>query len=186
MKKALVSEKQEARAAAPPPLFVNANKGPGLTPDFEAVVESVFNVDARAEYEDLEKSLFVGEQRGDYGTLLKALDEAETKARRAHKLYLGAKLEQTNWQLNADVTDGAMREAAMDELEAEKELGERKKMITEADVKGRMQSKFPDQFRHQAQQRVKVEGTVKHLERLSELWMGRCRTLGTMLGTLRK
>lgn len=185
MKAQIVNEKQAERPK-PPPLLVNANRGPGLTEEFLAVVETVFTIDALKDYKDLEENLAIGEQRADYQTVLRCLDEAETKARKAHKLYLGSKLELQNWQLDIEPVEAAMRQRSLDELEAEKELGERKKQITEADVKGRTQFNFPEEYKHQQQNRVKIEGTVKHLERLSELWMQRCKTLGTMLSTLRK
>lgn len=167
-------------------IFVNTNKGPGLTRDFEAVIETVYTIEVRKDYEDLEKSLMIGEQRGDYGTLLRALDEAETKARRAHRLWLGSKLEQKNWELDAEVVDAQMRHKAVQDLEGEKALGERKKMITEADVSGKIHELFPEEYRARARTRLKIEGTVKHMERLAELWLIRCRTLATMIATIRK
>lgn len=168
------------------PLFVSANKGSGIHPDFERIVETIYQVDAFKDYEDLEQNLEVGDQRGDYKTLQEALDKAERRARRAHALYLGAKLERARWELDSDVVVARMRADAADELETEKARGERKKAITDGDVQARIAEKFPDEWRHQQLKRVKLKGTEEHLERLADLWRIKCFSLSTMLGNLRK
>jgi hypothetical protein len=170
----------------PPPLFASANKGPGVHADFERIVETIYQVDAFKDYAELEQSLEVGDQRGDYRTLTEHLDKAERRARRAHALYLGAKLELARWELDSEVTLAGMRKQASEALEEEKQRGERKKMITNDDVRSRMGEMFPDEWRHQELKRVKLKGTVEHLERLAELWKVKCFSLGTMLSNLRK
>jgi hypothetical protein len=170
----------------PPPLFASANKGPGVHADFERIVETIYQVDAFKDYEELESSLEVGEQRGDYRTLTEHLDKAERRARRAHALYLGAKLELARWELDSEVVMAGMRKQASEALEEEKQRGERKKMITNDDVRSRMGELFPDEWRHQELKRVKLKGTVEHLERLADLWKTKCFSLSTMLSNLRK
>jgi hypothetical protein len=49
-----------------------------------------------------------------------------------------------------------------------------------------MADMFPDEWAAQELTRVKLKGTVEHLERLADLWKGRCHSLGTMLSNLRK
>ena len=44
----------------PPPLFTSANRGPGVVPDLERIIETLYSVDAFKEYEDLERNLEVG------------------------------------------------------------------------------------------------------------------------------
>src|ERR1019366_185937 len=169
-----------------PPLFVSANKGPTITPDFARIVESVYASDAFADYDDLEKNLEVGEQRGDYLTLREHLDKAEMRARRAHKLLLGAKLERSNWERDAEVTAAGMRRKAAEELEDEKADGTRKKMITDADVTARVAELFPDEWRAQEQMRHKIKGTESTIEHLVGQWNSQPFSLKTLLETLRK
>src|ERR1019366_2076133 len=170
----------------PPPLFVSANKGPTITPDFARIVESVYASDAFADYDDLEKNIEVGEQRGDYLTLREHLDKAEMRARRAHLLLLGAKLERSNWERDAEVTSAAMRRKAAEELEDEKADGTRKKMITDADVKARVAEIFPDEWRAQEQMRHKIKGTESTIEHLVGQWNSKPFSIKTLLATLRK
>jgi hypothetical protein len=180
-----VVDSSAASVAEPPPLFVNANKGPQVSPDYERIVEAIYAVDAAKDYADLEQNLEVGEERGDFRTLQQHLDKAEARARRAHQLYLGAKLERARWELDSEVVCAAMRKEAADDLEADKAAG-RKKQITDADVRSRMAEKFADEWRSQELRRVKLKGMEEALERLADLWKGRCHSLGTLISTLRK
>lgn len=186
------SRELAAEMKKPPPLFQTAN-GRGAAPgevvprDFDGLVETVHAVpDMRKEYAELEAALRIGEKRTDYGTVLRALDEAEDNARRAHRLYLAARAEQARWEIDTAKVAGEMRAAAVSSLEEEKAQRDRRKQITEGDVEGRMATLYPDEFGHQKMKRTKVEGTVKAMERLAELWKGRCFSLRTMLETLRK
>jgi hypothetical protein len=176
------SDKKDAR----PPLFVSANRGPRISPDVARIVETLYAADAFRDYEELEKNLEVGEQRGDYATLREHLDKAERRARKAHQLYLGVKLERANYDRDAAVTLAAMRQKAHDELEDEKGAGERKKMITDADVMQRVAEKFPDEWRAQEQAKDKLKGTESSIEHLVKMWDAKCYSLRTLLETLRK
>jgi hypothetical protein len=189
--KATVTVGKAAADALPPPsshppLYATANRGPGITPDFARIVESVYASDAFKDYDDLEKNLEVGEQRGDYLSLREHLDKAEQRARRAHRLYLGAKLERANWERDAEVTSAAMRNAAHEELEEEKATGDRKKMITDADVTSRVAEKFPDEWRAQETTRHKLKGVESSIEHLVKCWDQKVFGLRTLLETLRK
>lgn len=170
----------------PPTDEAEKNTDPHLSPGLESVVHKIFQVDAHSDYEALEKALSVGSSRTDYASLLKAIDEAETNARKAHKLYLAAKLEAESWEIDHTNVMAGMRSHAVENLEREKAAGDRKKAITNADVEAEISALFPDEWKHQAQRRVQVKGTVEHLERLADLWFQRCKTLGTMIATLRK
>ena len=170
----------------PPPLFTSANLGPGINPDMARIVETIYQVDAFSDYRDLEQNLEVGEERGQYKTLAEHLDKGEKRARRAHALYLGAKLELAKWEIDSRKVTSVMRGEAHAELEAEKAAGERKKMITNDDIETRISEKYPDEWASQELSRVKLKGMVEHLERLAELWKNRCFSLGTQLSNLRK
>ena len=176
----------DALKKAPPPLYATSNAGEGIQPDLVRITQTIYAVDAFKDYDDLEKNLEVGEERGDYKTLTEHLDKAERRARRAHALYLGAKLELVKWELDQKRVQGAMRASAKEELEEEKLAGEKKKQITNADVEDKMVEKFPDEMAHHALTAAKLKGTVDHLEVLAGLWKTKCFSLGTLLTTLRK
>lgn len=176
------------------PLFANTNKRtpanplqvPSLSPDMEAITETVFVDDALAEYNRLTAALTVGESRTDYGTVLKALDNAEANARDAHRLFCTAKLEAKRFDLDADVVEAAMWSEATASLQAEKDAGQRNKAITDTDVRNKAQAMFPDEYRATLLKREKVKRMVDQMERLADLWFSRCRDVNTMLSTLRK
>lgn len=175
-----------AKKPATPPLFASANKGPGINPDYEKIVECVYSVDALRDYEDLEKNLEVGEQRGDYATLRQHLDKAEGRARRAHSLYLGAKLEFARWEVDSERVLSGMRQNALDALEEEKANGERRKAITDADCRSKMAEMYSDEWSDQEIKRHRMKGMVESMENLAERWAGKCFSLRTLLETLRK
>jgi hypothetical protein len=168
------------------PLFASANKGPGITPDFERIVEAVYQVDAWREYEDLEANLEIGDERGDYGTVAKHLDGAEKRARRAHALYLSAKLELLRFETECQKVQAGMRQKATEVLSDEKEDGGRRKQITDADVRAKMAEMYPDEFVHVEERLAKLKGAVAHMERLADLHRNRCFSASTLLSTLRK
>lgn len=173
-------------AKQPPPLYASANLGEGVNPDFARITETIFAVDVLRDYDDLEKHLEVGEQRNDYRTLTEHLDKAEARARRAHALYLGAKIELVKWEADSRVVMAAMRDKARLELETEKLEGTRKKVIGKEDVEDRVADLYPDEWKAQEVRRAKMKATVEHLERLAELWKTKCYSLSTLLSNLRK
>jgi hypothetical protein len=173
----------------PPPLFASAQGTagvPALTPAMESIVESVYDTDIQASYSELEKMLSIGDQRADYATVLRHIDNAETNARKAHKLFMGAKLELEKWELDSAAVLSKMRAAAVEALEEEKIRGDRKKQITNPDVDAQIAAMYPDEWRHQRIKRERIKGTVASLENLSDLWLVRCKTLSSILSTLRK
>jgi hypothetical protein len=170
----------------PPPLFTTANKGAGIHPDIQKIVECVYAPDVFQQYGELEQNLEIGDERGDYRTLTVHLDKAEVRSRRAHKLYLGAKLELASWELDSRKVTSAMRGEAAAELEAEKAAGERKKAITNDDVEARIAEKFPDEWKAQQLTHVRLRGVVDDMEHLTRAWSNKCHDLRTLLETLRK
>jgi hypothetical protein len=176
----------ESKRKDPPPLYQSANLGDGVKPDFERIVEATFKVDAFADYDDLEKHLEVGDQRGDYGTLREHLDKAEARARRAHKLYLGAKIELVNWEADSRKVMAAMREKARVQLEDEKADGTRRKVLSQSDVVDRVADLYPDEWKAQEVRRAKMKGVVDDMEHLTKRWDAKCVDLRTLLETLRK
>jgi len=172
-------------AASHPPLWASATGGK-ISPDYQRIVETVYAVDAFRDYRDLEENLEVGEQRGDYATIREHLDKAEKRGRRAHLLLLGAKLERAAWERDADRTRAVMRERASAELEVEKKAGDRKKMITDADVTTRMGELYPDEWHAQEMTRHKLKGVESTIEDLVSKWSSKAASLRTLLETMRK
>jgi hypothetical protein len=157
-----------------------------MAPAFAKILEHVFRVDPWKEYTELESSLKIG-GRGytDHDTLMKALDGAEDNARKAHQLYCAARAEQERYEMDAQVIEGVARRTVMRDLEAEKEAGQRKKMITEADVASYIQLLYPDEYDQLRLTRLKLRKLVENMERLADLHVSRCRTLQVMLGKQR-
>lgn len=156
-----------------------------LTAGYARIVETIFVKDPAEAYARLEKDLRIGDERATYGALVKALDEAETNARGAHRLYISAKVERERWELENEVLFGAMRDVALRALQREKDTGERTKQITDADVASRCAVLYPDQYKAQALTRKKVKAMEDSLANLSEVWMSRCKTLQTLLSRQR-
>lgn len=156
-----------------------------LDPGFLRIVGAVVIDDPWSTYKQLEEQLVIGDKRGDYGTVAKRLDEAETNARLAHKLWQSAIVERKRWEYDRQVVFSAMRTEANRSLQEEKDKGQRNKAITDADVEARIATLYPDDYRTQELKRERVKAMVASMENLCELWMSRCRTLNTMLGKQR-
>ena len=171
----------------PVPLFDNphAPREAALSPGFDRIVEKVFVKDPDAAYARLERDLRIGDERATYGALVKALDEAETNARLAHRLYVSARVERERWELDNEVFFAGMRVEAMREIQREKDMKMRSKQITDADVASMCASMYPDQYRAQEVQRRKVKVMEESLANLSEVWLIRCKSLQTLLSRQR-
>lgn len=167
--------------------FEHANKAKvtKVREDLEQIVETVFVNDMGAMWKKLREGLVVGEKRSDHGTLQKALDLAEKRAHDAHRLYVTAKIERDRWERQNEVVHGAMWSDANRSLQKEKDDGLRSKQITDADIKARVATLFPDEYEAQEVRRAKIKATVESIEDLAEQWKSRCRTLQVMLGKLR-
>lgn len=178
------SPPEEPKKPVAPITFDSANraKESTLTGDFERIVEKVLTLDnADATYDELEKALRIGEKRSEPGMILQALDTAEVNARKAHRLWMLARIEREKWELDNEVIFSAMRTEATKALQREKDQGLRSKQITDADVASMCATLYPDEYRHQEVKRKRVEAMVKSMEHLSEVWLSRCRSLQAML-----
>jgi len=160
-------------------------KSPELTPDFEHIVERVYQVDALKEYNRLEAALRVGERRTDRGALNFALDEAENNARLAHALYISAVLERARWEADAEIIMAPVRSIAVAELEKDKRDKIRTKDITDADVRAKMAALHPDEFKDHKDRSAKIKGMEDQLKRIADLWQSRCSSLRTMMDKVR-
>ena len=181
------AEKPELRTPENPFKWPSANapKEKGLRDDLGRIVETIYVKDIFAEWKALEAALELGEKRSEHAHAQAALDKAAGLAYRAHRLYLTARAAREAWEMENEVVFGAMWSAATRDLQQEKEQGLRSKQITDADVKNRVATMFPDEYRAQETRRRDVEFTVKSLERLAEIWMGRQRDLQALVGKQR-
>lgn len=183
------SERQEKEPVPPPQggktfQFETAHgaKETALSCGMERLVERTFVDDPEKVYERLESSLKVGEKRSDRGTLLRELDEAESNARDAFKLWRTAQLVVKQWEHENQVVNSAMRSEATRALEAEKKNGLRTKQVTDADVEAMVAAMYPEEHKAQQARRLKVHSLERNCENLNELWSSRCRTLAVMAG----
>lgn len=163
----------------------NRPKEKPLDPRFARITERIFVEDPEGLYKKLEENLRVGEERSDRGILLRALDNAETNARDAHRLWVTAKLEQQRYEITNKIVFAAIREEANRTLQREKDQKLRSKQITEEDIDTMAAQLFPDEYEEQKISRHKAELMVKSMENLSELWLKRCSALEIMLGKSR-
>jgi len=148
------------------------------------IVERVFDLpDPEAEYDTLEKALKLGTQAFD--SISSALDSAEDNARRAHRLYVNARVDAERFNIDAEVIEAAMRTNAIAELQREKDAGHRSKAITDSDTSAKVAAMFPDEFRDLAERKVKSRKMVEHLEAFAGLWRSRCYSLSKMLESKR-
>jgi hypothetical protein len=157
---------------------------PEHEPGFARIVERVFDLpDPDAEYQHLEQALTVGSQ--EFDSLFAALDSAESNARRAHRLYVNARLEHDRYTHDCEVVTAALWSAAQASLQADKDAGLRTKQITDSDTRHKASELYPDEYRDISTRTAKADGMLKHLERLADLWQSRCRSLSALLATKR-
>lgn len=153
---------------------------PALSEGYATVQERIFTLpDPNGEYEELERSMKLGTR--EFDSVSRALDDAEDNARRAHKLYVNARLDYERFGIDADIIEAGMAAQARTELEREKESGQRSKQITQDDVKHKCLVLFPDEWRDLAERRIKGRKMLEHLERFAELWKVRCFSLAKQL-----
>jgi hypothetical protein len=198
------AEKAKTAAVPPPPMseasmerakvpenpfdFQSANskkKKSKLRGDLEKIVETNFVVDLHESWLKLRAALVIGEKRSEHGTLNKALDEAEENAHLAHRVYVTAKIEREAWERENDTVWGAMWSEANKSLQKEKNEGLRAKQLTDADIKARVATLYPEEYQEIEVRRARIKATVDSLEDLAVQWKSRCKSLNTMKGTLR-
>ncbi len=153
--------------------------------DMQRIVDAVFVEDPWPTYQKLEKALRIGEKRSDFGTLQAALDDAETNARLAHRLWITAKVAREEWEAENQVVFGAMRAQATAQLQREKDQGARSKQITDADVGMMAAAMFQDEWTAQEGRRRKFEAMADSMKNLAECWMYRVKSIGVLHGKQR-
>jgi hypothetical protein len=157
-----------------------------LPQGYRQIVESIFIDDPYEKYRQLERKLQVGQEgRALHASVNAALDEAESNARLAHKLWMSAKVERDRWERQNATIFAAMRIEATNALQYEKDTGKRNKQITDADVDHQAALMFREEWTNQQNRRKRVEVMERSMENLNELWFSRCRSLQAMLSKQR-
>lgn len=175
----------------PFPSAQRAADKPDYSPALRRVVDTVFLVEDEIEAtaKRLVTELKIGDQRSDYGTVMKRLDEAEDNARAAHRLSVTARMELERFEINARVVESALREKALARLEhdraASKAATGKAKDITETDVKATIAQHFPDEYTALQGDRGRLKLAVDHLEHQVSNWSSRCKSLQTIASKLR-
>lgn len=163
------------------------NKSLQVKNGFSNIIDRVFSSDdILTTYTDLERDLVIGENNGDYKSVRDHLDHAEENARRAHKLYLNAKIERHRWEAEYAVVLGTLRAQAKADLELMKAQKTFTKTITDADTEAQIAVDYSDEYKHYKDQQAKLKGIEEHLEVLKQCWFSRCATLRSIIETLRK
>jgi hypothetical protein len=152
---------------------------------YRRIIETMVVDDPEETYKKLHKALTIGADRTEYGMVLKHLDEAEGHYREAFSLSVTADLAYREWELDNEVVFSAAVKAATEQLQHEKERGQRNKQITDADVQARIAVMYPDEWREVEKKRARMKGMRDSIRNLVEVWASRCRSLQTMASKLR-
>lgn len=160
---------------------------PNLPAPYAAIVTSVFSIPEPMElYARIEAGIRpIKASAASMGELLDALDAAQENARLARQLLANTKATVDAVELDTNVLVSAMRDAALASLEKEKEVGTRKKAITEADVLGTVAMHFPDEWKDIQGRLSKSKLTVGYIESLCERAAERARDLRAIVGSSR-
>jgi hypothetical protein len=185
MREEVVKEAEKSARSATDWDSAHEPGGSKVDPAWAAIVEKVFVSDPSATYERLEQALVVGDSRTDYGSMMRHLDQAETHARTAHRLWQTAIVERHRWETDNEVIFAAARSEATRALQFEKDQGHRSKMITDADVESKVATLYPDQYKQREAERRKMRAMVDSMQNLAEVWMSRCKTLQVILSKQR-
>lgn len=150
------------------------------------VVDSLYahDFDPEQEAKAIKESLTVKEALTPTN-LEQALNRAEEMARRAHRYYVVALADYELFKAKLEPIEDAMRSEALDKLQLEKLKGGRSKTITEADVRCRMATMYPDQWAEVVQLKARYDGAIEHWKKIAELAANRCYSLNGLLAKKR-
>lgn len=153
---------------------------------FDRIVDRVYDVpDPEAEYDALEKAISLGAERANRGRLQECLDEACACVLRAHKLSLAAEEVYETFRAENEVAYAAKRTEANAALQKEKDQGLRSKMITDADIEGKVAAMFPDDFVASKRREKRMHGMRDQVRKLVSAWESRVSTIQTQINGLR-
>lgn len=154
---------------------------PDMPEKYRPITEQIFDIDDPAAlFAELVESLRI---KGALtpGALVDAVNDAEDNARRVHQLYVDVKADHDHYEVECSVISDALRSAALEELQDEKDRGERQKAITESDINARIAVMYPDEFRELRARQIRADGLMSHIRRVAELHRKRCESIQAML-----
>lgn len=160
-------------------------KDPNVRPDLEHIVETVWVEEMDKIWNRAKRALKLGEKRSQHGHVMEALDEITEIAYDAHRLYVTAQLEHKRWMNATEIEFGAIWQEATRALQHEKDQGLRSKQITDADVRTKCATLYPDAWVANEHKREKQKLTIENLEHLVKLITARVEVLRSMLAKLR-
>ncbi len=170
-----------------PPHPPHAFEPPVLPRGYSRICSWVFDLPDPADACDKLRNAIrpIKPSRLQHGELCDKLDLAQENFVEASQLLANAKMSVANYEIEAKLVLGPMRDAASSELEDEKAKGTRKKAITNDDIEHRMATLYPDQFLEIEQNRNKLKHMVAVLEDLRQAASERARDVRAIVSTSR-
>ncbi len=169
-------------------VFDNANAAKEKAPDprLLPIVERAFKPkDWGSTLDRFDSWIELGDRRTEEAFIRKAHEEGPGIVQALIDCYLQVKYARETWELENDVCFAAMRDAATQALEGEKERKIRTKMITEADVEHKCAAMFPDEWARQESNRRRFKLTEDRSKHCIDTATLRCRHLDSMMARLR-
>jgi hypothetical protein len=161
---------------APEPEFARAN-GSGLAPHaWEDVATMVHDVgDPAARLKELQRRLQVdAEQTWRANPVVRA-----DLANQAKALHIAARLEAKKQKLDRQQIKAAMRKEAREALQEEADKGNRKGVISAAEIEAQVALAYPDQYNAAELGETRDEGMVEYLEQFASNLSATIRGGGT-------
>jgi hypothetical protein len=157
---------------------------------FGRIVECILEVeDVEATYAEIEDWLRPVDAFKDHGVLARQLERGEILARKAHAMWMAAKLAKDAHESDNAGAFGAMRKFAVETLEKEKDLlkAEKKtaKQINETDIELEVARQFVTDYRQHQIGRRKAKILDESLAHLVDTCASKIRSLQALLGKQR-
>lgn len=155
---------------------------PDMQRGFETIVTDLFaeGYDVIDEWKAIRRGMVINDALSP-DRLKRAANGQEDISIRAHRLYIVAKVEVSTYMRETEAAYGAIRQAAIEFLEAQKANKTRTKQITDADVKAEAARLYPDEWSEVCTRREKSEAMLSQLLRTSEAAKSRCYTVSNMM-----
>lgn len=157
---------------------------------FETIIDNVFTFDPDAAYAEVIACLELGQKasRTDYGSLVDALDDAESNVEKALRLVANAKVTLVSYKADVDVILGQLHSHAAAEYQKmfeDPSNTEVTKKPTIADIEAYKMSTYHDEYADCQVRLEKAKRTVDYLEGLQKAVSERARDLRQMCASAR-
>ncbi len=157
-------------------------KAPDMQRGFQTIVKDIFadGYDVIEEWKDIRAAMVIDDALTPE-RLKRAANGQEDISIRAHRLYVVAKVEVSAYMRETEATFGAIRQSAIENLEAQKSSGARTKQITDKDAVSEAARMHPDEWADICTRRERADGMLSQLLRISEAAKSRCYTVSNMM-----